>query len=283
MTERRDTETRDGRIQVNDIDVAYTTAGPPDAEPVLLIHGLGSSRHDWRLQVPALARGHCVVAYDVRGHGDTDKPRSRYRMAQLADDAVGLARALGLGPVHVVGLSLGGMIGFQMAVDHPDMVRSLAVVNSGPEVVARSVRDWWRLQLRLFLTWAFGPVAIGHLVGKRLFPRPEQEPLRRAFRDQVASNDRHAYLNMTRAIVGWSVADRLARVTCPVLVVTGDRDYTPVAAKEAYVARLADARLVVVADSGHATPIDQPDALNRELLAFLGGLTREGSTASIAD
>ena len=273
----------DGRIRVNDIDVAYSVAGAPDAEPVLLIHGLGSSRRDWRLQVPALAPAYRVVAYDVRGHGDSEKPRSRYHMAELADDAVALARGLGLGPVHVVGLSLGGMIGFQMAVDHPDMVRSLTVVNSGPEVVARTVRDWLRLRLRMFLTWALGPAAIGHLVGKRLFPKPEQEPLRRAFRDQVASNDRSAYLNMSRAIVGWSVADRLGRVKCPVLVVSGDRDYTPVAAKAAYVEKMVDAQLKVIEDSGHATPFDQPEALNRELLAFLRGVTRERSHGSIVN
>src|SRR5215218_7951709 len=126
-------------ITLNGLDVFYETRGSGD--PVLLVHGLGSSTEDWEPQVDALAREFTVVAYDVRGHGRTGKPGGRYTVSQFADDAAALIAALGLGPVHVIGLSMGGMIAFQLAADHPALVRSLVIVNSGPEMVLRTLRE----------------------------------------------------------------------------------------------------------------------------------------------
>jgi pimeloyl-ACP methyl ester carboxylesterase len=255
--------------QVNGVGLACEVSG--SGEPVLLIHGLGGSRADWRPQLDALSSRYCVVRYDIRGHGESDKPRRSYSLPALANDAAGLIRELGLGAAHVVGLSLGGMIGFQLAVDSPQLVRSLTIVNSMPEVIGRTPREKLKLATRLFLTWLLGPRRLAKLLVRRLFPKPEQEPLRRDFLSRMVGNDRHAYLATTRAIMGWSVADRLPEVRCPVLVVSGDRDYTPVSRKEEYVRRLPDAQLAVIADSGHATPIDRPEEFNQRLLRFLDG------------
>ena len=254
-------------IRVNDVDLAYDIAG--QGEPVLLIHGLGSGRHDWDTQMAELSTRYRVITYDVRGHGDSGKPRGPYSMVQLAEDAAALIRELALPPVHVVGLSLGGMIAFQLAVDDPELVRSLTIINSGPEVIPRTFRERLTLGTRLVLTRLLGPARLAKLLARRLFPKPEQDMLRRAFIQRMAQNDRRAYLATTRAILGWSVSDRIGQIACPVLVVAAERDYTPIAYKRAYLAKLRKARLEVIMDSGHATPWDQPRALNARLLAFL--------------
>jgi pimeloyl-ACP methyl ester carboxylesterase len=254
-------------IRVNDVDLAFEIAG--QGEPVLLIHGLGSSRQDWDPQMAELSTRHRVITYDVRGHGESSKPRSRYSLQQFGEDAAALIRELELGPAHVVGLSMGGMIAFQLAVDEPELVRSLTIINSGPEVVPRGVRQRLQLWTRLALTAILGPARLSKLLARRLFPKPEQEMLRRAFITRVSQNDRHAYLATTRAILGWSVADRIGQITCPALILAAERDYTPIAAKRAYADRMHNARLEVIMDSGHATPWDQPKALNERLLAFL--------------
>jgi 3-oxoadipate enol-lactonase len=270
----------DQRIaRVGGADLAYEIAGT--GEPVVLIHGLGSSRADWQPQLPALSR-YRVVRYDVRGHGASSRPPSGYDLPTLADDAAALIGALELGSAHVVGLSLGGMIGLQLAVTRPELVRSLTVVNSGPEVVGHTHKEKWQLAVRLLLTWALGPRHLGKILARRLFTKPDEEPLRRDFIAQMATNDRHAYLATTRGVLGWSVADRLAEVACPVLVVSGDRDYTPVSRKQQYARHLRDAKLVVIRDSGHATPIDQPQAFNDELVRFLDGLSLERRDAQPA-
>ena len=110
---------------------------------------------------------------------------------------------------------------------------------------------------------------IGKALGDRLFPKPAQADLRRKMAERWAKNDKRAYLASFDAIVGWGVQERLSRITCPTLVISADHDYTPVAQKENYVKLLPDARLVVIEDSRHATPLDQPEVFNTTLLDFL--------------
>jgi pimeloyl-ACP methyl ester carboxylesterase len=251
---------------IGDVDLHYESTGAGVA--VVLIHGLGSYIGDWRPQVDALGDAFRVIAVDLRGHGRSSKPPGPYSVSQLAADVAVLIRSLDAGPAHIVGLSLGGAVAFQLAVDAPSLVRSLVIINSGPSFVAT-----WQLRLavllRLFLVKVAGLQRVGAMIARRLFPRTEQEPLRRAFEEHFVTNDRRAYEASTRALIGWTVADRLSAIGCPVLVVSGDRDYTPVSAKEPYVAALPNARLVVIADAGHACTLEQPDQVNRVLRTFL--------------
>ncbi|MCO8166369.1 alpha/beta hydrolase [Pseudomonas sp. 21LCFQ02] len=237
--------------------------------PVLLLHGLGSSGLDWEYQIPALAAQHRVITLDIRGHGRSDKPRERYSIKGFSADVEALIEHLHLEPVHVVGLSMGGMIGFQLAVDHPQWLRSLCIVNSGPQVKVRSANEVWQWFKRWSLARLLSMQALGQALGKLLFPRPDQADLRRKIAERWARNDKRAYLASFDAIVGWGVQERLSRINCPTLVISGDRDYTPVAVKQAYVKLIRNARLVVIENSRHATPLDQPEAFNRTLLQFI--------------
>ena len=240
--------------------------------PVLLVHGLGSSTLDWEMQVPALAAHYRVIVMDMRGHGRSDKPRQRYSIAGFSADLQALIEHLNLDRVHLVGLSMGGMIGFQLAVDQPQVFKSLCVVNSAPEVKVRKPGDYLQWARRWSLTRLLGPKRIGKALSVMLFPKPEQEELRRKMTERWATNDKRAYLASFDAIVGWGVQERLARITCPTLIVSADHDYTPVAMKESYVKLISDARLVVIADSRHATPLDQPQVFNQTLLEFLNAV-----------
>ena len=238
-------------------------------EPVLLVHGLGSSIQDWEYQIPHLLQRHRVLAIDLRGHGRSGKPRERYSMAGFAADVAALIEHLGLPRVHLVGISMGGMVGFQLGVDRPELLRSLTIVNSAPEVKARSAGDGWQLAKRWTLSRLLSMETIGKGLGRVLFPRPEQADLRAKVEQRWPQNDKRAYLASLDAIIGWSVRERLAAITCPTLVISADRDYTPVAVKEAYVRELPNARLVVMERSRHATPMDQPERFNAVLDDFL--------------
>ncbi len=238
--------------------------------PLLLVHGLGSSTRDWEYQIPALAQHYRVIALDVRGHGRSDKPRGAYRIADFADDVAALIEYLQLPPVHLVGISMGGMIGFQLGVDRPELLRSLTIVNSGPEVKAKSPGDWLEIAKRWTLARVLSLETIAKALAKLLFPKPEQAELRRKVEERWPQNDKHAYLASLDAIIGWGVRERLQRITCPTLVISADRDYTPVERKREYVAEMPNARLLVIENSRHATPLDQPERFNSALLAFLG-------------
>ena len=97
------------------------------------------------------------------------------------------------------------------------------------------------------------------------------------FVERWSANDRRAYLDAFRALLGWSVRERLAEIRCPVLVVSSDQDYTPVERKASFVAALNDAEMVVIEDSRHATPVDRPDEFNQAVAVFLArGTTDSG-------
>ena len=121
------------------------------------------------------------------------------------------------------------------------------------------------------------------MLSKRLFPRPEHAELRRLSRERIGANDRRAYLDAMRALVGWSVADRLGEIRCPTLVIAADRDYTPLADKEAYVRRLPSAELAVIEDAHHAVPMEHPVRFNQILDQFLVRHTGDPAVAVAGD
>lgn len=255
------------RCRSNGIELAYEVAG--QGEPLLFLHGLGSRGEDWAMQAPCFATRYRVITADMRGHGASEKPPGPYGVPMMAADVAGLLDWLGVESAHVVGLSMGGMIAFQLAVDRPERIRSLVIVNSGPALVPRTPGEWLRVQQRLLLARLFGPARTGRFLSRRLFPKPEQEALRMQFIERWALNDRTAYLAALRALIGWSVLDRVGHIRCPVLVISGDRDYTPADVKRVYTAMIPRAHFVLIEDSGHATPIDQADIFNRCVLDFL--------------
>ena len=257
-------------ITLNGLDVFYETRGAGD--PVLLIHGLGSSTEDWEPQVDALARDFTVVAYDVRGHGRTGKPGGTYSVAQFASDAAELIRALRLAPVHVVGLSMGGMIAFQLAADHPELVRSLVIVNSGPEMVLRTFKERLGIVQRRLIVRLMGMRKMGEVLADRLLPGAEHAARRGVFADRWARNDKGAYLRALSALVGWTVTEKLPGIRQPVLVVTADQDYTPVAWKQWYTALIPNARLAVIPESRHMMPVERPQSFHDALIPFLAGV-----------
>jgi 3-oxoadipate enol-lactonase len=255
------------KYHARDVDLTYEVNG--QGQPILFIHGLGSSSRDWELQVPVFAKHYRVVTFDLRGHGQSDKPAGPYTMSLLAGDAAALIEGLGLAPAHVVGISLGGMIALQLAVSASDLVRSLTVVNAGPEFVVRTMKERLMVFQRQAIVRLLGMQKMGEVLSKRLFPEPGQEEIRRLFVERWAENDPRAYQEAMRALVGWSVTDKLSTIQCPTLVIAADHDYTPVAVKEAYVARMPHAELVVINDSRHATPVERPEQFNGALMAFL--------------
>jgi len=114
--------------QANGIAMRFEVQG--QGRPLLLLHGLGSCLEDWTPVVPLLTPHFQVVTCDLRGHGQSDKPPPPYSIALMATDVAALLDDLNLGPVDVAGFSLGGMVAWQLALDRPDSMRRLVVVNA---------------------------------------------------------------------------------------------------------------------------------------------------------
>ncbi len=254
-------------IQVNDIELYYEIHGA--GEPLLLLHGLGSSSQDWEMQIGFFAQNYQVIAIDERGHGKSDKPPGPYSIPLFAEDTAKLLQALRISSAHILGISLGGMIALQLGVSHPEVVKSLIIVNSTPELIARTLKDWLVIWQRLLIVRLMGLRKMGEVLGKRFFPLPEQDELREIFIERWAENDKPAYLEAMKAVIGWSVVDRLEEIRCPTYVIGADGDYFPTEEKEIYVKRIPGAELRVIEDSRHALPAEKPAEFNAVAQAFL--------------
>ena len=256
-------------IGIDDLNINYEMKG--QGESIVFIHGLGSSSRDWYFQMEFFSRYFQVIAYDVRGHGLSDKPHGPYSVPMFADDLAHLLNKLGVKDAHLVGLSMGGWIAFQFAVEFPKMVRSLTIVNSWADMRPKNFQDRWMLFRRNVIFRLFNMRKIGETLAKSLFIKPEQDELRRSFIDSWAKNHKPSYMAAMGAAKGWSVVHRLSEIAIRTLVISSDEDYTPVAAKQAYVDKMPNARLSVIHDSRHAVPVEKPDEFNSILLKFLQG------------
>jgi len=243
-----------------------------EGELLVLIHGLGSSTRDWELQVPAFARQFQVITLDLRGHGKSAKPSGPYSLAMFAEDTARLIKELGAEPAHILGISLGGMVAFQLAIDYPDLVRSLILVNSTPEMVPRTLKEKTAIWQRLIIVQLMGMRKMGQVLGDRFLPRPDQVELREIFIERWAENDKSAYLEAMKAVIGWSVLEKLGEISCPTLVIGSDGDYFPTRDKETYTKKIPGAELIIVKDSLHALPAEKPGEFNQMVIDFLLGL-----------
>ncbi len=266
---------------LENIRLHYEASG--EGESLLFIHGLGSSSRDWENQVSYFSDRYRVVRPDLRGHGKSDKPPGPYSIPLFANDMAGLIRTLELGPTHVVGMSFGGFVASQLAVDHSELMRSLVIVNSAPGLPIDTFRDRLRAKkeilLRRLIVQLFGMRTLGRVLSKKLFPRPGQTALRSTFVERWAENDSRAYLDTLATVSRWSVREHLSSITCPTHVLSGEHDFIPMSLKEEYVTKMSNADLVVIADSGHFTPVDQSVRFNEALMSFLASQGNESGRA----
>ncbi len=261
-------------LAVDDRHIFFEEAG--SGETMVLLHGLGSCGQDWVLQMPVFSSRFHVIAPDLPGHGQTNKPHGQISITQMASDIAGLLDLLEVRRAHVVGLSLGGCVAQQIALDQPARVRSLTLANTFARFDLGGPRVAIPLMLRLSVLRFVGLPAQAQIVAARLFPKPGQESLRALAAERIAANDPATYRRVLSAIRSFDATGCLSRITCPTLVVAGDRDTTvPLRAKRLLAAHIPDARFELVADSGHATPIDQPEAFNRLVLEFVGSVKCE--------
>lgn len=237
-------------------------------ECLLLLHGLGSSGADWELQIRALERQFRVIAPDLPAGSNGATASGRCTIPALADSLWSLMDHLRVERVNVIGFSLGGAVALEMALQRPDRVPRLVLINSLATYRIDHWRKWLEARIPPFLVRIFGMQRMALLIARRLFPKPWQEPLRQRAASVVSGVPAHCYLAMARALEEWTSTDRLDRLKSKTLIIAAEHDYTPLAEKRALAAALS-ADIVVVRGSRHGTPFDSSEATNAALLAVL--------------
>ena len=252
---------------IRDININYEIKG--EGQPLLFIHGLGSSLRDWEDQIPTFSKKYKTIAVDLRGHGETDKPKGPYSISLFAKDIAELLKSLKFSPVNIVGISLGGAIGFHLAIDYPELTKSLVVVNMSASLPIKTFKEKQMFLMRILIVKLLGMKKMGEVLAKRLFIKPEQQDLRERMASRWAENDKKAYLSTLKTLKNWSVLERLPQIKCPTLIVSADEDYTPLDIKKEYTKLIPNAKLEIIEDARHAVTVEKPEEFNSILMDFL--------------
>jgi 3-oxoadipate enol-lactonase len=255
---------------VTPVALDHQIAGAETAPPVLFGGSLGTTRAMWELQVTALSPQLRTIAYDHRGHGGSPVPAGPYEIAEMGSDVLALLDSLGLERVSYVGLSIGGMVGQWLAVNHPERIDRLVLLTTSAypdpsgafaeraavvrgagtaEVVADAVVSRW-----FTAHWIDSHAqAVG------------------ALRAMIAATPAEGYAGCCEAISAFDLRDGLAKIVAPTLVIAGAQDPAmPPEHQQALAAAVTGAKLEIIEDAAHLPNIQHPETVNRMIAEHLG-------------
>jgi pimeloyl-ACP methyl ester carboxylesterase len=257
-------------VSANGVDLWVEQEG--EGPDVLFVSGLADEGACWVDQVSGLKGSYRVTTFDNRGVGRSSSPEGPYTIVDFARDAIALMDALELDRPHVVGSSMGGAIAQELALAHPDRVRSLVLNGTwcrGDRFLHEVFRSWmWTARradsIRDFLVavnlWCFAPRIWNDGTMDGWLDAAEQSPNPQSV---------EAFCWSAEALIGHDTADRLGGIAIPTLVTVGELDLVlPPRFSEAIAARIPGARLVVIPDAAHQPFQELPEDYNRILRGF---------------
>jgi len=269
------------RVTVNGLGFRYLDWGTQGRRPVLFLHGGALTAHTWDLCCLALRDAYHCMALDQRGHGDSDwAPDANYSISAQREDVKGFAEAVGLDQFVLVGMSLGAINGLAYAIAYPEALSALVLIDAGPNVRRPGSR-----RIRDFVNGGAEPETLEAIIERAMSFNPRRDPLvlRRSLMHNLRQQtdgtwiwkyDRRRFQQMggdKHTAERRSLADGLARVTCPTLVVRGgESDVFHDEDAERLVAGLPDGRWVTIPKAGHTVQGYNPKDLAAALREFLG-------------
>jgi pimeloyl-ACP methyl ester carboxylesterase len=238
--------------------------------PILLIMGLGWPSYLWHRTRPVLASRFRTIALDNRGVGQSDVPPGPYSMALMASDAAAVLDAAGVERAHIFGLSMGGMIAQEFALQYPHRVESLLLGCTAPGGTQAVRAEPTATQL-LFAR-DLSPEEFSRAMNPFIYdPGTPQERIEADFalRKQWFARP-EAYMAQLQAILAWEAYSRVPQINAPTLVIHGESDrLVPPANGKIIAERIPGAKLVMIPHASHILSTDQPDAVHRAVIDFL--------------
>lgn len=258
------------RIKVNQIEIHYELSGQESRPVVMLSHSLASSLKMWEPQMDVLGSHFRVLRYDTRGHGKSEVTPAPYTLELLGEDAIGLLNQLGIEHVHWVGLSMGGMIGQAVALYYPQRLLSLTLCDTS-SVVPAEMQPIWEERIEAVRTSGMSSQFEATL--ERWFTpsyRSLNPPMLKVIEEEILATPPEGYIGCAYAIRRLNYLDRLREISLPTLILVGEEDpATPVSASQAIHEQIQNSTLVILPRCRHLSNVEQAEAFNTHLLAFL--------------
>jgi 3-oxoadipate enol-lactonase len=253
-------------------------------EPTLLIMGLGYTSHMWYRIRPSLAERYRTITFDNRGVGQSDIPSGPYPIALMASDAAAVLDAAGVSSAHVFGVSMGGMIAQEFALQYPKRVRSLILgctAAGGPTAVRSEPEARQMLKERAeMIPEQAAEVAVPFIYDPGT-PRERIEEDLAVRRKWFPRSD--AYTAQLQGILAWEAYSRLPAIRVPTLVIHGEGDRLVPAGNARLIAeRIPGAKLVMISHASHLFLTDQPETAHEAILSFLNTQARSTGNAALS-
>jgi 3-oxoadipate enol-lactonase len=257
-------------VQVADLKIWAEQAG--EGPDVLLIGGFGNTVESWRYQFDGLRADYRLTAFDIRGTGRTEMLNDEVNLGTLTDDAAGVMQALGMDCAHVAGVSGGTLIGRELALQYPQLVRSLVLQNTWtvPDARLRAFNRCVRWMIdaahseREFLEAVFLPMYSGKAHNDGTVQMIIADVLNLPYKHEARDVKR-----LLDALANHTGEDRLREIKVPTLVLAGDKDgiVGPKLSREV-AGRIPGARFEIMVDQGHQAFEEAPDIWNAKVIAF---------------
>jgi pimeloyl-ACP methyl ester carboxylesterase len=260
-------------IEVNGTRLHYIDEGQGD-EVLVFAHSYLMDHRHFAPQIEALSARYRVIAYDHRGHGQSDKSSKDCSMETIYQDGIGLLDALQIESCHWVGLSTGGFVGMRIAIRRPERLRSLVLMDTSAETEPMLGRLKYSAMFALVRVAGFGPVlgtAMQALFGTTFMTEPGFQSEREEWRKRLLANDKRAVIRFGLGIFAReAVLDAFPGVTTPTLVIVGEEDEaTPVSKARRMAEAIPGARLEIIPRAGHISTLSDSERVTALLEEFV--------------
>jgi 3-oxoadipate enol-lactonase len=254
--------------------IAVQAQGPASGQVVLMTHSILSSSMMWIAQAALLAdRGYRVIRADTRGHGQSEASAAPYTMQDLVDDSIAVLDGLKIERAHYIGLSLGGMSGFGVGIQHARRLRSLVLCDARADMTPAFAAPW---DERIAVAHAQGCQALAQGTAERWFGAAflQTHPaVANQFLSAIGSTSVAGFEGCARAIQGLDFLPQVSQITTPTTMIVGANDGPLPQAMQDLQTRIPGSRLEIIAGAGHLPNIDQAEAFNAALLRHFSNNT----------
>ncbi|MFY9174755.1 MAG: alpha/beta hydrolase [Peptococcia bacterium] len=262
--------------KVNDINLYYEVKGEPTAKgTIAFLNGVMASVSSWNFQVPIFEKmGYKIVLHDFKGQHLSDKPEGVYTLQEHAAEAKALFEHLGVERLHLIGTSYGGEVAMRMAIDYPEMVQSISVIDSVSEldeVLTLFIKSWKELAEKAdpeAFFWGMAPSIYGHdFLKNNLALLTERAEIFKSYGPEYFKGQISLYDTFLQSV---TMTDELAKIECPALIICGSEDILkPYKFSKIIADNIPNSEFLIIPDSGHVTIFEKYEALNSALLGFI--------------
>ena len=254
------------KAKVNGTELYYELHGKEGAPWLIFSHSLACTVRMWDPQIAAFKDRYRILAYDMRGHGQSAAPAGPYTLDMLADDVLALMRELKIERARYVGLSIGGMIGQHLALKEPKRFEKMVLADTGHAQTPETLKPWEE-RIRIAQAQGMKPLVAGTM--ERWFtPAFRETPPAKKIADLIAATPVAGYVGCGQAIMKLNTTGRLKDIKLPVLAITGEADAAAAGTK--YIGEhLPGAKFVNIPQAAHIANIEQAEKFNQALRDFL--------------